>query len=318
MKIFIKEYNYFSDVYEYSRNFVNRYIHLYGVKIRRVHNYNDFADQGIYHDPTYPYVHTIISNDPKNFKIPLYGDTFKVLDIIFTSKMKDKGGQAKNKIYIKADTVDLLNVDKYADIFQDIKNTFVHEMAHLYDELLHGRNPSLINKKFGGKYHKASDTIDDPTNDKVKKDLLLYLDQNAEINAYLNVALNIVAKNLINEFRNILKNENAIELIDYFTKINRQYKKNNLYPSLKFVLEHDYGISGKSFVENVVYNINNSRAKTVGLLYDVKNHNLYNLTEKQEKYVYKKAYPTFNKIYNYYAEKIIEKIKPLKNIKYEN
>lgn len=318
MKIFIKEYNYFSDIYEYSRDFVNRYIHLYGVKIRRVHNYDDFANQGIYHDPTYPYVHTIISNDPKNFRIPLYDDTFRVFDVIFTSKMQNTGGNSTDQILIKADTVDLLSVDKYAAVFQNIKNTFIHEMAHLYDELLHGENISLIPKEFGGKYHKASDITGDPTKDEVKKDLLRYFDQNAEINAYLNVALNNTAKNLIDEFKNILNTEKHIHLIDYFTKINKKYNKKNLYPALKFVLEHDYDISGRSFVKNVVYQINNSRAKTVGLLYDVKNHALYNLTKDQEKYIYTKAYPTFNKIYDYYVEKIIEKLNSLKDIKYED
>jgi len=57
------------------------------------------------------------------------------------------------------------------------------------------------------------------------------------------------------------------------------------------------------------------RAGSAGVLYDIKHDKLYNLTQKQEKYIYTKVYPVFNKIYNYYIEKIIEK---LKNIKYEN
>lgn len=318
MKIFINEYNYFSRVYEYSKNFVNRYIHLYGVKLRRVNNYNDLADQGIYHDSTYPYIHTIISNDPRNFRIPIYEDTFKVIDIIFTSKMKNKGGHYKDQIRIKANTVDLLNINEYEKTFEDIKNTFIHEIAHFYDELFHGKNISLTGKEFGGKYHKAAKDIEDPTDPKSKEDILLYLDQGAEINAYLNVALNNQAKILIDKFRDILKNEKNVWYIDYFMKINKYYNKNHLYPALKFVLEYDYRIDGKSFVEGVVYNMNANRAKTAGLLYDVKNHALYNLTEEQKIYIYRKAYPTFNKIYDKYTKQLIEKLKEIKDKKYED
>ena len=102
MKIFINEYNYFSDVYEYSKNFVNRYIHMYGVRLRKVHNTSDLWYEGIHYNERGEYIQTVISPHPTSFNIPLIGKTYKTFDVIFTPNLKSLGSQSNDSIYIKA------------------------------------------------------------------------------------------------------------------------------------------------------------------------------------------------------------------------
>lgn len=319
MKIFINEYNYFSDVYEYSTNFVNMYIAKYGVRLRKTYNTVDLSYEGIHYNEKERYIHTIISPHPRSFNIPLIGKIYKTFDIIFTPKLKSLGGQSNNSIFIKADIDSLINISAYEETLRQIKNTFIHEVAHLLDRIIHHNSKALVSKERGGLYSKPPSKEENSTDPEVAKRWLTYLNQEAEINAYLNQALNVQAKQLIDKFREILKSQDRLETVKYFMSINKYYNEKHLAPSLRWLLNHDYDISGKSFVENVVYKLNAYRAKTTGVMFDPKHHNLFNLTEEQEKYIYRKAYPTFNKIYDKYAKELIEKLKTIKiEDEYEN
>ncbi len=307
MKIYLLENEYHYNIYIKSKDIVNRYIHLYGINLKNSYNESDLGGNGIYYSPGSQMITTIINDSANRFNIPLIKEIRHPIYIRFFSSYKNKGSFYYNTISIAAPTIDLINLEAYKETLESIKSTFIHEVAHLLEYYLHENSPSMVSVEKGGKYIKGPPDDADINDPKIEEQLKSYLDQPSEINAHIAQAFDVVGTRLETEFKRILKNE--LDYLDYFVKNHAQNTNKSISQALKFILEHDFSIEAKKFVVDVVHDMNVRRAKAAGFLFDLKKHSVFDLTERQEKYIYKRAYPLYIAIYKKYEEKIINILK---------